>query len=197
MAYPVLTTMLMHNKDVDAMNRVAFIGSVAENKFTGVACNQGSIVSMTEMCKFSSDTAMHKEGYAWIAGFPQAQTQTDLWIVDNHEVGYTVAYQTMAAIDPREFTNEANRAVSVRKLRKHDIIQISKDAFTITGTTPDVPSSTKTIVELAANGKLKAVAPGQGTKEIFKVLGMEKMEFGAGAAGDALYDAWILEYIAD
>lgn len=193
MAYPVLTTMLMHNKDVDAMNRVAFIGSVAENKFTGVACNQGSIVSMTEMCKFSSDTTMRKEGYAWIAGFPKAQTQTDLWIVDNHEVGYTVAYQTMAAIDPREFTNEANRAVSVRKLRKHDIIQISKDAFTT------VPDTTKTVVEVDANGKLKAVTPG-GTPApcpIFKVLGMEKMEFGAGAAGDALYDAWILEYIAD
>lgn len=183
MAYAVLTTSRMENKNIDALNRVGFVGSVSEGVFTGVAAEQGTIVTMTEMCKFSSATAMQKEGYAWIVAKASAGTKTDLWIVDNHEVGYTVAYQTMSAIDPREFVNEAGRAVSVRRVRKHDIIQISKDAFT------NAVGSNQ-YVEVAADGKLKAVAAA--TNAAFKILGADPMEFGYDQ-----YDAYLLEAIVD
>lgn len=210
--HAVLTTMLMKNKDIDAMNRVGFVGAqdgTTSTTFNGADADQASIVVMDKMIKYAGHTYIQDNGtyqqdhdnsrnfgpgeaYSWEVKFPQAQTQGDLWIIDNHEVAYNVEYQQRVSIDPRYFCNEAARAVSCRKLSKGDIIQVSQEAFTLDTTANPpvylVPDATKTVVEVDANGKLKAVQPGQATKEVFKVLGSEPMEFG--------YDrhpAWILE----
>lgn len=203
MAYAVLNTMAIKAKDIDSMNRVAFVGAVdgtTASKFNADSCEQGVIVTMDKMCKFSPYTVIagtdsrgntfsrslkSKEGYAYTANKAAAQTKADLWIIDNHEVGYDVASQSANAIDPRTYINEAGRPVSARKLSKGDFLQVSEDAFSTEPT-----DGTTTYVEVAANGKLKAVT--SSTNAAFKYIGKEDMYF-----GDTMVDAYIIECIVD
>lgn len=205
--HAVLTTMLMLNKDNDALNRVGFVGAAKEGAtttFAGAAVDQGTIVKMDKMIKFSGYDKIEGtvdgvastrsfgpgEGYSWTVKKPTGDTDVkDLWIIDNHEVGYTVEYQNRVTIDPRHFENEAGRAVSCRKLRKNDIIQVSKDAFAANSAPePHGTTLSKKYVTVNSAGKLVASNTAAAAKDIFVVLGCEPMEFGYDQ-----YDAYILE----
>lgn len=71
--------------------------------------------------------------------------------------------------DPRYFTNEAGKPISVKRLLKGDCIEISEGAFTA------APSTNK-YAKVAAAGKLTAQAADTGAD--FKIVGTRTMDIG-------------------
>lgn len=92
--------------------------------------------------------------------------------------GYNVASQVYD--DPRYFTNEANKPISVKYLPKYDCIELSEAGFT---TAP----ATETYAKVAA-GKLTAQTDASGAQ--FKILGTRTMDIGG-----ELINTWVLQKI--
>ena len=81
--------------------------------------------------------------------------------------GYNVDAQVYD--DPRYFTNEAGKPISVKRLIKGDCIELSEGAFT---TAP----STNKYAKVVAGGKLTAQAADTGAD--FQILGARTMDIG-------------------
>lgn len=81
--------------------------------------------------------------------------------------GYNVDAQVYD--DPRYFTNEAGKPISVKRLIKGDCIELSEDAFTA------APAADK-YAKVVANGKLTAQAADTGAD--FQILGARTMDIG-------------------
>lgn len=81
--------------------------------------------------------------------------------------GYNVDAQVYD--DPRYFTNEAGKPISVKRLLKGDCIEISAGAFTAEPTT-------ETYANVQASGKLTATATEASAH--FKILGARTMDIG-------------------
>lgn len=90
--------------------------------------------------------------------------------------GYNVDAQVYD--DPRYFTNEAGKPISVKHLIKGDCIEVSADAF------KTEPTSSPTFAKVKS-GKLEANS--NGTDAHFKVLGTRTMDIG----GEAI-KTWVL-----
>lgn len=81
--------------------------------------------------------------------------------------GYNVDAQVYD--DPRYFTNEIGKPISVKRLLKGDCIEVSAGAFTAEPTT-------ETYANVQASGKLTATATE--TNAHFKILGARTMDIG-------------------
>lgn len=81
--------------------------------------------------------------------------------------GYNVDAQVYD--DPRYFTNEAGKPISVKRLIKGDCIELSEGAFTA------APAANK-YAKVVANGKLTAQAADTGAD--FQILGARTMDIG-------------------
>lgn len=81
--------------------------------------------------------------------------------------GYNVDAQVYD--DPRYFTNEAGKPISVKRLIKGDCIELSEGAFTA------APAANK-YAKVVANGKLTAQADDTGAD--FQILGARTMDIG-------------------
>lgn len=81
--------------------------------------------------------------------------------------GYNVDAQVYD--DPRYFTNEAGKPISVKRLIKGDCIELSEGAFTV------APSTNK-YAKVVAGGKLTAQAADTGAD--FQILGARTMDIG-------------------
>ena len=91
--------------------------------------------------------------------------------------GYNVDAQVYD--DPRYFTNEAGKPISVKRLIKGDCIEVSVGAFTAE------PASSATFATVQASGKMTANTTEAGAH--FKVLGARTMDIG----GEAI-KTWVL-----
>lgn len=92
--------------------------------------------------------------------------------------GYGVVAQVYD--DPRYFTNEAGKPISVKYLPKYDCIELSEAGFT-------AAPSTETYAKVVA-GKLTAQSDASGAQ--FKILGTRTMDIG----GDFV-NTWVLQKI--
>lgn len=81
--------------------------------------------------------------------------------------GYNVDAQVYD--DPRYFTNEAGKPISVKRLIKGDCIELSEGAFTV------APSTNK-YAKVVADGKLTAQAADAGAD--FQIVGVRTMDIG-------------------
>lgn len=81
--------------------------------------------------------------------------------------GYNVDAQVYD--DPRYFTNEAGKPISVKRLIKGDCIELSEGAFTV------APAANK-YAKVVAGGKLTAQAADTGAD--FQILGARTMDIG-------------------
>lgn len=96
----------------------------------------------------------------------QAGVNADL-IAGTPPQGYNVDAQVYD--DPRYFTNEAGKPISVKRLIKGDYIELSEDAFT---TAPATNKYAKVVVD----GKLTAQANDTGAD--FQIVGTRTMDIG-------------------
>ena len=83
--------------------------------------------------------------------------------------------------DPRYFTNEAGKPISVKHLLKYDCIEVDKTAFT-------AEVGTGTYAKVAAGGKLTAQANDTGAQ--FKIIGTHTID-----CGKDVVATWILQKI--
>ena len=105
------------------------------------------------------------------------------YIVASPTVGATLAMQLTG--DPREFYNEANRPLSVKRIVEGDCIEVIGTNFE-DGSAPTDQTS-YTTAGIGANGKLSMVASGGA----FKLLGTKTI-----AIGQELVPSYVLQYIA-
>lgn len=99
----------------------------------------------------------------------QAGVSTDL-IAGTPPQGYNVDAQVYD--DPRYFTNEAGKPISVKRLVKGDVIELTVGAFT------EAPAANK-YAKVVANGKLTAQS--SDTNADFKIEGTESISIGGEA----------------
>lgn len=92
--------------------------------------------------------------------------------------GYNVDAQVYD--DPRYFTNEAGKPISVKRLIKGDCIEVSVGAFT------EAPATNK-FAKVASTGKLTAQANNTSSDADFQIIGARTMDIG----GDAV-NTWVL-----
>lgn len=83
--------------------------------------------------------------------------------------GYNVDAQVYD--DPRYFTNEAGKPISVKRLLKGDCIEVSAGAFTTEPTTEG-------FAKVVATGKLTAQAQNTASDAHFQILGARTMDIG-------------------
>lgn len=95
--------------------------------------------------------------------------------------GYNVDAQVYD--DPRYFTNEAGKPISVKRLIKGDCIEVSVGAFTAE------PATSATFATVQDTGKMTANTTESGAH--FKVLGARTMDIG----GEAI-KTWVLMKLA-
>lgn len=96
----------------------------------------------------------------------QAGANADL-IAGTPSQGYNVDAQVYD--DPRYFTNEAGKPISVKRLIKGDCIELSEGAFTA------APSTNK-YAKVVTSGKLTAQA--DNTNADFQIVGVRTMDIG-------------------
>lgn len=104
------------------------------------------------------------------------------YIVASPVVGTTLAMQLTG--DPREFCNEANRPLSVKRVVEGDCIEVIGANFEDGSAPTDKP--TATAATIGANGKLAMADDGT-----FKLLGTKTI-----AIGQELVPSYVLQYIA-
>lgn len=103
-----------------------------------------------------------------------ATADSDL-IAITPEVGYDLVSQIYD--DPRYFTNKAGKPISVKRVVKGDVIEVTVDAFTEDPTT-------STYANVGANGKLTGTTT---TSDAWKILANSTIDIG----GESV-KSWIL-----
>lgn len=86
--------------------------------------------------------------------------------------------------DPRYFTNEAGKPISVKRLVKGDCIELTLPAFT-------ADPSTNKFAKVVSSGKLTAQANNSSSDAHFAILGTHTIDIG----GEAV-KTWILQKLA-
>lgn len=117
---------------------------------------------------------------------------TDVYLAYSPEVNKAVVGATYGGLDPRNFTNLANKTFDTFKPVKGDIIQVSTDFFYATKDPATVSGAT--VVELTANGfEAKVSATGGYTGLGFKIGRKENITIAQGTVLAEGIDAWLLE----
>lgn len=137
--------------DVDAYNMVGIAAADIDN---------GTFLTLGDMSP-AQDGAYE---YTVTAG-----VSTDL-IAGTPPQGYNVDAQVYD--DPRYFTNEAGKPISVKRLVKGDVIELTVGAFT-------VDPATNKYAKVVANGKLTAQS--SDVNADFKIEGTESISIGGEA----------------
>ena len=137
--------------DVDAYNMVGIAAADIDN---------GTFLTLGDMST-AQDGAYE---YTVTAG-----VSTDL-IAGTPPQGYNVDAQVYD--DPRYFTNEAGKPISVKRLVKGDVIELTVGAFT-------VDPATNKYAKVVANGKLTAQS--SDVNADFKIEGTESISIGGEA----------------
>lgn len=109
--------------------------------------DNGVMVTLSKMVQSDAGNA---NGFEYEVA-PATANSTGVWVVASPEVGTTLTQQLLA--DPREFYNEAGRAMSIKYLMpKVDCIEVTAECFT----DGQLPTTTKKYVTIGAGGKLTA-----------------------------------------
>ena len=146
--------------DVDAYNLVVIAATDIDNA-TFLTLGDIKLKDSTGGYEFTVTAAAAGDTGDLIAGTPA--------------VGYGVEAQIFD--DPRYFTNEAGKPISVKRLVKGDAIEVDLTAFTADPTT-------STYAKVGANGKITGSAT---TSDPFKILGTHTID-----VGGELVKTWIL-----
>lgn len=147
--------------DVDALNYVGIAQTDLDN---GVFVDLGAI-------GLSDDG-----GYEFAV---TASTTSADFVCATPPQGYGVISQVYD--DPRYFTNEAGKPISVKHLPKYDCIEVDAAAFTA------APAANQ-YAKVGAGGKLTAQAADTGAQ--FKILGTHTID-----CGSEVVPSWILQKI--
>jgi hypothetical protein len=146
--------------DVDAYNLVGIAATDIDNA-TFLTLGDIKLKDSTGGYEFTVIAAAAGDTGDLIAGTPA--------------VGYGVEAQIFD--DPRYFTNEAGKPISVKRLVKGDAIEVDLTAFTADPTT-------STYAKVGANGKITGSTT---TSDPFKILGTHTIDIGG-----ELVKTWIL-----
>ena len=161
--HAVMISTSMVSWDVDA-NRICGIYKDAD-------VDNGVLVTLDTM---NVDGQNAIQGYEYNVKLA-TNNSTSCWIVDTPLPGISIESQIMS--DPRYFTNEAGRPLSLRYLNAHvDHIEVDANAFAEGNAPADQP--TYRFVSVGANGKLSIAqnAPGAGT--YFALVGQKTIGIG-------------------
>lgn len=150
--------------DVDSYNLVGIAGTDMDN---------GTFVDLGEI------------GLANDGGYEFTVTPTTTsadFVCATPPQGYGVAAQVY--VDPRYFTNEIGKPISVKHLLKYDCIEVDAAAFTT------APVTANTYAKVTAGGKLTAQTGNGSSDAQFKILGTHTID-----CGSELVPTWILQKI--
>jgi len=181
MANCVLVPTHITAMDVDAYNRVGIAETDIPNG-TPLVCG----VCSTDADKkhvFKVTAANGAVKGVWLAYSPE--------VIQNDVNGQAIKG---VLVDPRNFTNVANRPFDMFKpVAGVDLIQVTKEFFD-DGKDPKTVAGA-TYVEIQADGKFDAVAEAtaQFANTQFRIVQTEPIIIGNGAIGGEAVDAWILE----
>lgn len=158
MAHTVVNSMHCAFTNIDAYNLVGIATTDIDN---------GTFLTLGDMKLKTNDGGFEFSVSA-------ATADSDL-IAITPEVGYDLASQIYD--DPRYFTNKAGKPISVKRVVKGDVIEVTIDAFT-------ADPSTNGYAKVAATGKLTATAT---TSDAWKILAESHIDIG----GESV-KSWIL-----
>ena len=144
-----VNTMKMACTNVDALNAAGV---------ASVDLDNGVLVTLTKMAQ---DSAFNATGFEFEVAAAEA-TSKDVWLVATPEVGSTIAQQSLS--DPREFYNEAHRAMSIKHIVP-DVDYVEMDANCFTDGT--LPTNTNKYATIGAGGKLTATASAPSTAGVY------------------------------
>ena len=148
--------------NVDALNLVGIAAADIDN---------GRFVALGDIAKSATTDVLDEYVFTVAVG------ANNDYIVLTPPQGYGIEAALYA--DPRYFTNEAGKPMSVKRLMIGDCIEVSKDCFS---TAPTAGTSTHASVD--ANGKLVASTT---NTDAFKILAAHNFDIGG-----AQVESWIL-----
>lgn len=158
MAHTVVNSMHCAFTNIDAYNLVGIATTDIDN---------GTFLTLGDMKLKDSDGGFE---FAVTA----ASADSDL-IAITPEVGYDLVSQIYD--DPRYFTNKAGKPISVKRVVKGDVIEVTVDAFT-------ADPATSTYAKVSATGKLTGTTT---TSDAWKILAESHIDIG----GESV-KSWIL-----
>ena len=149
MAHTVVNSMHCAFTNIDAYNLVGIATSDIDN---------GTFLTLSDMKLKDAEG-----GFEF--GVSAASADSDL-IAITPEVGYDLVSQIYD--DPRYFTNKAGKPISVKRVVKGDVIEITIDGFT-------ADPSTNGYAKVGTGGKLTATAT---TSDAWKILAESHIDIG-------------------
>lgn len=158
MAHTVINSMHCAFTNIDAYNLVGVAATDIDN---------GTFLTLGDMKLKDAEG-----GFEFAVS--AATADSDL-IAITPEVGYDLVSQIYD--DPRYFTNKAGKPISVKRVVKGDVIEVTVDAFTEDPTT-------STYANVGANGKLTGTTT---TSDAWKILANSTIDIG----GESV-KSWIL-----